>query len=146
MPPAQAAAVAASATYQALRVWEQQDAKMGDVTAAGLSHGGTRRRAGQHAAALSGPGAALQLGSGPQGGLPPGASTSPPTYAAANANDDEPGAHGTGDKTVPIDPTARAAARGIAGAKLVEYDGEPHGLFATAPDRLNQDLIAFLRS
>ncbi|CUX55220.1 alpha/beta fold hydrolase [Agrobacterium deltaense] len=52
--------------------------------------------------------------------------------------------HGTGDKTVPIDPTGRAAANGIAGAKLIEYDGEPHGLFATAPDRLNQDLIEFL--
>ncbi len=52
--------------------------------------------------------------------------------------------HGTGDKTVPIDPTGRAAANGIAGAKLIEYDGEPHGLFATVSDRLNQDLIEFL--
>lgn len=52
--------------------------------------------------------------------------------------------HGTGDKTVPIDPTGRAAANGIAGAKLIEYDGEPHGLFATVPDRLNQDLLEFL--
>jgi non-heme chloroperoxidase len=52
--------------------------------------------------------------------------------------------HGTGDKTVPIDPTGRAAANGIAGATLIEYDGEPHGLFATAPDRLNKDLIEFL--
>lgn len=52
--------------------------------------------------------------------------------------------HGTSDKTVPIDPTARAAAKGIAGAQLIEYDGEPHGLFATAPERLNGDLIAFL--
>ncbi len=52
--------------------------------------------------------------------------------------------HGTGDKTVPIEPTGRAAANGIAGAKLIEYDGEPHGLFATVPDRLNQDLIEFL--
>lgn len=52
--------------------------------------------------------------------------------------------HGTADKTVPIDPAGRAAARGIAGAKLIEYDGEPHGLFATAPDRLNKDLIEFI--
>ncbi|MBD8685998.1 MULTISPECIES: alpha/beta fold hydrolase [unclassified Rhizobium] len=52
--------------------------------------------------------------------------------------------HGTGDKTVPIDPTGRAAASGISGARLIEYDGEPHGLFATVPDRLNQDLIGFL--
>lgn len=54
--------------------------------------------------------------------------------------------HGTSDKTVPIDPTARAAARAIPGAILTEYSGEPHGLFATAYERLNQDLINFLRN
>lgn len=54
--------------------------------------------------------------------------------------------HGTSDKTVPIDPSARAAAAGIPHARLIEYDGEPHGLFATAPDRLNQDLLGFLGS
>ena len=52
--------------------------------------------------------------------------------------------HGTSDKTVPIDTTGRAAAKGIRNAKLIEYDGEPHGLFATAPDRLNADLIQFI--
>lgn len=52
--------------------------------------------------------------------------------------------HGTSDKTVPIDPAGRAAAKGIAGAKLIEYDGEPHGLFATVPDKLNADLMAFI--
>jgi non-heme chloroperoxidase len=52
--------------------------------------------------------------------------------------------HGTADKTIPIDPTGRAAARGITGSQLIEYDGEPHGLFATAPDRLSRDLIAFI--
>ncbi|MFK0332760.1 alpha/beta fold hydrolase [Rhizobium sp. NPDC090275] len=53
--------------------------------------------------------------------------------------------HGTGDKTVPIDPTGRAAANAISGARLIEYEGEPHGLFATVPERLNEDLIQFLR-
>jgi non-heme chloroperoxidase len=53
--------------------------------------------------------------------------------------------HGTGDKIVPIAASARAAAAAITGAHLIEYDGEPHGLFATVPDRLNEDLIAFLR-
>lgn len=52
--------------------------------------------------------------------------------------------HGTADATVPIDATARAAARGIAGAQLVEYDGEPHGLAETARDRLTRDLLTFL--
>lgn len=53
--------------------------------------------------------------------------------------------HGTSDKTVVIDATGRAAAAGIAGAQLIEYEGEPHGLFATAADRLNGDLVTFLR-
>lgn len=52
--------------------------------------------------------------------------------------------HGTSDKTVPIEISGRAAAKGIQGAKLIEYDGEPHGLFATAPDRLNADLKEFI--
>lgn len=52
--------------------------------------------------------------------------------------------HGTSDKTVPIDAAGRAAAAGIPGAELIEYDGEPHGLFATAAERLNGDLLAFL--
>ena len=52
--------------------------------------------------------------------------------------------HGTADKTVPIDPSGRAAAKGIAQSQLVEYDGEPHGLNATASDRLTKDLLTFL--
>ncbi|WP_260929201.1 alpha/beta fold hydrolase [Novosphingobium sp. 9] len=52
--------------------------------------------------------------------------------------------HGTADKTVPIAPSGRAAAAGIPGAEFIEYDGEPHGLFATAPTRLNDDLISFI--
>lgn len=52
--------------------------------------------------------------------------------------------HGTEDKTVPIDPSSRAAARGIANSRLVEYDGAPHGLFATHKRRLTQDLLDFL--
>jgi non-heme chloroperoxidase len=52
--------------------------------------------------------------------------------------------HGTSDKVVPIDATGRAAAKSIPGAKLIEYDGEPHGLLATVPDRLNSDLIEFI--
>lgn len=52
--------------------------------------------------------------------------------------------HGTADKTVPIDATGRAAARAIPHAKLIEYDGAPHGLFATHKERLTSDLLAFL--
>jgi pimeloyl-ACP methyl ester carboxylesterase len=54
--------------------------------------------------------------------------------------------HGTSDKTVPIDAAGRAAARGIAGSQLIEYDGSPHGLNVTDSDRLTSDLLAFLQS
>ena len=52
--------------------------------------------------------------------------------------------HGTGDKTVPIDATARAAAKAIGNARLIEYDGAPHGLTVTEKDRLSADLLEFL--
>jgi len=52
--------------------------------------------------------------------------------------------HGTADKTVPIDATARQAAKGIRQAQLVEYDGEPHGFTETARDRITKDLLTFL--
>ncbi|MCO5730732.1 alpha/beta hydrolase [Rhizobium sp. SSA_523] len=54
--------------------------------------------------------------------------------------------HGTGDETVPIDAAGRAAAAGIPGARLVEYDGAPHGLFASHKQKLTEDLMTFLRS
>ncbi len=54
--------------------------------------------------------------------------------------------HGTADKTVPIDATARVVAEKMPGAKLIEYDGSAHGLFATDKDRLAGDLIDFLAS
>ena len=52
--------------------------------------------------------------------------------------------HGTDDKTVPIDPAGRAAASGISQATLIEYEGAPHGLFATHKSRLTLDLLQFL--
>ncbi|OLP55889.1 arylesterase [Rhizobium rhizosphaerae] len=54
--------------------------------------------------------------------------------------------HGTGDQTVPIEAAGRAAARAIPGSTLIEYDGAPHGLFASHKQRLTDDLLAFLRS
>lgn len=52
--------------------------------------------------------------------------------------------HGVQDQTVPIDLTARAAAKAIQGAKLVEYEDAAHGLFASHKDRLVTDLLSFL--
>ncbi len=52
--------------------------------------------------------------------------------------------HGDADKTVPIAPTGNKSANQIPGAKYIIYEGEPHGLWFTAKERLNQDLIDFI--
>ena len=52
--------------------------------------------------------------------------------------------HGTADKTVPIDATGRVVADKVEGAKLIEYDGSAHGLFATDKQRLIADVSGFL--
>ena len=54
--------------------------------------------------------------------------------------------HGTDDKTVPIDATGRESAKAIPGARLIEYDGSAHGLFAIDKERLIKDLVEFLGS
>lgn len=53
--------------------------------------------------------------------------------------------HGTDDKTVPIDTSARAAAAGITGSVLREYDGAPHGLLASHKAQIRDDVLSFLR-
>jgi non-heme chloroperoxidase len=52
--------------------------------------------------------------------------------------------HGTSDRTVPIDAGGRAAASGIANSTLIEYEGAPHGLFASHKERLMGDVMSFL--
>ena len=52
--------------------------------------------------------------------------------------------HGTADATVPIEATGREVAQKVPSADLVEYEGEPHGLFATQGQRLAQDIVTFL--
>ena len=54
--------------------------------------------------------------------------------------------HGGDDKTVPKEVSADRTAQAIPGAEYRVYDGAPHGLFYTEKDRLNDDLIAFIRS
>jgi pimeloyl-ACP methyl ester carboxylesterase len=54
--------------------------------------------------------------------------------------------HGTSDQTVPIGPTAHAAARAITGSTLIEYDGSAHGIFGSDRERLTHDLLTFLGS
>jgi non-heme chloroperoxidase len=52
--------------------------------------------------------------------------------------------HGDDDQMVPIDASARASAKLVAGATLKIYPGGPHGLADTHREELNADLLAFL--
>ncbi|MBW4329372.1 alpha/beta hydrolase [Stakelama sp. CBK3Z-3] len=54
--------------------------------------------------------------------------------------------HGTGDNTVPIEATGRAVADAVPTATLREYEGSPHGLFATDGGKLTSDLLTFLKT
>ena len=51
--------------------------------------------------------------------------------------------HGSSDQTVPLENSAEQAVKLVPNAKLVVYDGEPHGLNVTAKDRLNRDILTF---
>jgi non-heme chloroperoxidase len=53
--------------------------------------------------------------------------------------------HGEDDQIVPIKDSAKKSAQLIKGAKEIYYPGAPHGLTATHQDRVNADLLAFLR-
>ena len=54
--------------------------------------------------------------------------------------------HGDDDQIVPIDAAGRASAKLVKGAKLIVYPGAPHGLTDTHKEKLNADLLAFIKS
>ena len=54
--------------------------------------------------------------------------------------------HGTADKIVPIDATARRFKDLLPDATYVEIDGAPHGMLWTHADEVNKALLAFLAS
>ncbi|WP_414648464.1 alpha/beta fold hydrolase [Chitinimonas sp.] len=54
--------------------------------------------------------------------------------------------HGDDDQIVPIDAAARASAKLVKHAKLVVYPGAPHGLTDTHKDKVNADLLEFIKS
>ena len=54
--------------------------------------------------------------------------------------------HGSADKPVPFDLTAKRAAAAIKQSRLIEYPGATHGLLVTERDRVTQDLLEFLRA
>jgi len=54
--------------------------------------------------------------------------------------------HGDDDQIVPIDAAGRASAKLVKNARLIVYPGAPHGLADTHKDKLNADLLEFLKS
>jgi non-heme chloroperoxidase len=54
--------------------------------------------------------------------------------------------HGDEDKNVPIEITSEIAAKLIPDNIFIVYDGAPHGLFYIEKEKLNKDLIKFLKS
>jgi pimeloyl-ACP methyl ester carboxylesterase len=54
--------------------------------------------------------------------------------------------HGDADRTVPLESSARKAAALVPRATLKVYAGAPHALVFTEKDRLNADLLDFLKA
>ena len=54
--------------------------------------------------------------------------------------------HGTADRILPIDATARRFRQGLPDAQYVEIDGAPHGLLWTHADEVGTALLGFLGS
>lgn len=54
--------------------------------------------------------------------------------------------HGEDDQVVPVDASAREAIKLLSNGTLKTYPGLSHGLFATHPDLINADLLAFFEA
>lgn len=54
--------------------------------------------------------------------------------------------HGDDDQIVPVKDSAHKSAKLIRNVQEIYYPGAPHGLSATHAERLNADLLAFVRS
>jgi non-heme chloroperoxidase len=54
--------------------------------------------------------------------------------------------HGTKDVSAPLPLTGQPTAQLIPGAELKVYEGAPHGIFVTHLERVNQDVLGFIRS
>ncbi len=54
--------------------------------------------------------------------------------------------HGDDDQIVPIDAAGRSSAKIVKDAKLIVYPGAPHGITDTHKDKLNADLLEFIKS
>jgi non-heme chloroperoxidase len=54
--------------------------------------------------------------------------------------------HGEDDQIVPIDDSAHKAIKLLKHGTLKTYPGLPHGMFATHPEQINPDLLAFAKA
>ena len=71
-----------------------------------------------------------------------------PTFALISPRFDMPTLviHGDDDQIVPYKVGGQASAALVAGARLITYEGAPHGVTDTHRERLSRDLLAFARS
>jgi len=53
--------------------------------------------------------------------------------------------HGDDDQIVPIGASATLSSKLVKGATLKVYEGAPHGLCTTHKDKVNADLLAFIK-
>ena len=53
--------------------------------------------------------------------------------------------HGDDDQIVPIGASALLSSKIIKDAKLVVYEGAPHGMCTTLKDRVNAELLSFIQ-
>jgi non-heme chloroperoxidase len=54
--------------------------------------------------------------------------------------------HGDDDQIVPIADSALLSAEIVKGSKLVVYKGAPHGMCTTLKDRVNEELLGFIKA
>jgi non-heme chloroperoxidase len=53
--------------------------------------------------------------------------------------------HGDDDQIVPVQAAAMLSSKLVKGAELKVYKGAPHGMCTTLKDRVNEDLLAFIK-
>jgi non-heme chloroperoxidase len=54
--------------------------------------------------------------------------------------------HGDDDQIVPIGASAMLSSKIVKDAKLVVYKGAPHGMCTTLKDKVNEELLAFIKA
>jgi non-heme chloroperoxidase len=54
--------------------------------------------------------------------------------------------HGDDDQIVPISDAALLSAKLVKNSTLKVYKGAPHGLCTTEKDKMNEDLLAFIKA